>query len=143
MPGFTFVIRDKLRRRLFYGCKWGTVEEADKAGYVAFNEALVAAYERRPHTFVRDILGIYQTRAEMYRALQSLLDGIPDQWLGRKCYNKSRQVSPPWWLWSKEDQAKVKNKISETMQRNLQYEDVRARYAESVWPKAGRKKKSR
>lgn len=143
MPGFTFVIRDKLRHRLFYGCKWGTVEEADKAGYVAFNEALVATYKRRPHTFERDILGTYQTRKEMYLALQSLLDGIPDQWLGTRVYNVSKTVTPPWWLWSEEDQAKVKQRIAATQRRNLQYEDIRARYAESVWPRAGRKKKGR
>jgi hypothetical protein len=41
MVGFTFVWIDKLRNKAFYGCKWGTVEEADRSGYVGFNNALV------------------------------------------------------------------------------------------------------
>ena len=139
MPGFVFVLRDKKRRRIFYGCRWGTVEEADRSGYVAFNMAVTFTYKKRPHTFEREILDIYETRVEMYQALQKLLDTIPDGWLGGRFYNTSKKVTPPWWLLSKDDQAKVKNKISATMRRNLQYEDIRERYAELVWPKAGRK----
>jgi hypothetical protein len=141
MVGFTFVWIDKLRTKAFYGCKWGTVEEADRSGYVGFNNALLMTYKSRPPTFERRILGIHQTRTEMYEALQSLLDGIPDRLLGRRYYNTSKTVSKPWRYWSPEEQAKVKNKIAETQRRNLQYEDIRERYAELVWPNAGRKPK--
>lgn len=88
--GFVYIWRDSKRNRYYIGSHMGTIND----GYVCSQATMRNARTYRPDTFKRRIL-YYLTvndRSVLLKEEQRWLNMIPDEELGKKYYNKSKNA---------------------------------------------------
>lgn len=124
--GIVYLWHDRKRNKFYIGSHWGSEDD----GYVCSSKRMKYAYKKRPEDFKRRILNrVHTNRKDMLDKENDWLQLIPEEELGNKYYNLQKHRFNHW---SAEDQAKVKQTISERTKEAMWRPEVRERYLKGL-----------
>lgn len=90
MIGFVYKWTDAKRDMYYIGSHKGSIDD----GYVCSSKWMMRAFNKRPHNFVREILGVVTTNySDLIQLEQHYLNLIPDDAIGKSCYNLKKTAA--------------------------------------------------
>lgn len=127
--GFVYIWFDRRYSRFYIGSHWNKKKNPETDGYICSSDSMREAHRRRPNNFKRRILKrVYTERFDLLVEEKKWLDLIPDEELGKKYYNKSKNVFYEGIDWTEED----KNRQSELQKARWSDPEYKKKTGEAI-----------